>query len=76
MNNFKTSIKGFIIGAGMSVPGISGGTLAILLGLYNKLLNSVADLLSDIKNNLFFLLSFSLIERSGICFGLTFYGNN
>ena len=59
MNNFKTGIKGFIIGAGMSVPGISGGTLAILLGLYNRLLNSVADLLSDIKNNLFFLLSFS-----------------
>lgn len=66
MNNFKTSIKGFIIGAGMSVPGISGGTLAILLGLYNRLLNSVADLLSDIKNNLFFLLSFSAGAAIGI----------
>lgn len=66
MNNFKTSIKGFIIGAGMSVPGISGGTLAILLGLYNRLLNSVADLLSDIKNNLLFLFSFSAGAVIGI----------
>ena len=55
MNTLKTFLQGFIIGAGMSIPGFSGGTLAILLGIYNKLLYSVDNLLSDMKNTVKFL---------------------
>ncbi len=60
MNRFKTFFQGFVIGAGMSVPGLSGGTLAILLGIYNKLIYSVANILSDIKNSLLFLSLFTI----------------
>ena len=59
MNKYKTFFQGFAIGAGMSIPGLSGGTLAIMLGIYNKLIYSVANLLSDIKNTLFFLSVFA-----------------
>lgn len=59
MNRFKTIFQGFVIGAGMSVPGLSGGTLAILLGIYNKLIYSVANILSDIKDTLSFLSLFA-----------------
>lgn len=31
-------IKGFIIGAFMLVPGASGGTMAIILGIYDELI--------------------------------------
>lgn len=43
--------KGFIIGSSMSVPGISGGTMAILLGIYDKLIHSISNYFKDIKGN-------------------------
>ncbi len=36
-------IKGFIIGASMLVPGASGGTMAIILGIYDELIHAVSD---------------------------------
>lgn len=60
MSNFKTIFLGFIVGAGMSIPGFSGGTLAILLGIYYKLIYSVDNLLKDIKKNLPFIVFFAI----------------
>ena len=37
-NYIYTIIKGFIIGASMLVPGFSGGTMAMILGIYDKLI--------------------------------------
>ncbi len=34
-------IKGYVIGAANVVPGVSGGTMAYLLGIYERLINSV-----------------------------------
>ena len=39
-------IKGFFIGIANVVPGVSGGTLAIILKIYDKLINAVNDLFS------------------------------
>ena len=51
------ALKGFIIGSAMTVPGVSGGTLAIILNIYDKLVSSVASFFSDIKRNTIFLLT-------------------
>lgn len=48
-------LKGFIIGASMSVPGVSGGTMAILLGIYDKLISGVSHFFKNIKENIIFL---------------------
>ena len=48
-------VKGLIIGAAMLIPGVSGGTTAILLGVYDKIISAVSELFSDLKNNLSFL---------------------
>lgn len=40
----------------MSVPGVSGGTMAILLGIYDKLISSISHFLKDIKGNILFLM--------------------
>ncbi len=64
-------IQGMIIGVFMLVPGVSGGSIAILLGIYDKLLDSVAGFFSEIKNNFKFLgcitigalLGFALMSR-------------
>ena len=54
-SNFMIILKGFIIGSSMSVPGVSGGTMAILLGIYDKLIGSVSNFTKDIKKNFLFL---------------------
>ena len=48
--------KGFVIGSSMSVPGVSGGTMAILLGIYDRLIAAISHFGSDVKKNALFLL--------------------
>lgn len=48
-------IKGFIIGAGKIMPGVSGAMLAITLGEYDKIINSIADIKDDIIKNMKYL---------------------
>ncbi len=37
----KNALKGYAIGAANVVPGVSGGTMAFLLGVYERLLNAI-----------------------------------
>ncbi len=64
--DFLLILKGFIIGSSMSVPGVSGGTMAILLGIYDKLISSISNFLKDFKNNLIFLIKFCVGAALGI----------
>ncbi|MFT4104327.1 MAG: DUF368 domain-containing protein [Lacrimispora sp.] len=61
-----TMLKGFIIGSSMSVPGVSGGTMAILLGIYDRLIHAISNFLKDIKGNTIFLFKFCLGAGIGI----------
>lgn len=65
-NSLIVMLKGFIIGSSMSVPGVSGGTMAILLGIYDKLIGSISNFLKDFKGNTIFLLKFCLGAGLGI----------
>ncbi len=47
---------GAAIGVAMIIPGVSGGTLAVLLKIYDKLINAISDLRRDFKNSFYFLL--------------------
>ncbi len=44
----------------MLVPGVSGGTTAIILGIYDRLIAAVSGLLHDVKKNLCFLMQVGL----------------
>lgn len=59
-------VKGFIIGASMLVPGASGGTMAIILGIYDELIHAVSTLRRNIKENVIFLGTFTLASILGI----------
>jgi len=59
-------LKAFIIGSSMSVPGVSGGTMAIVLGIYDKLISSISNFLKDIKGNTIFLIKFCIGAAAGI----------
>lgn len=56
MKNVILIIKGFFMGLANLIPGVSGGTIAITLGIYDKLISSISHILSNIKENIKFLL--------------------
>ena len=62
----QTFTKGLWIGATMTVPGVSGGTMAILAGIYEKLIHSVCMLRKSPKEQLPFLIEFVLGAVTGI----------
>ena len=49
-------IKGFIMGIANIIPGVSGGTLAMTLGIYEQFISSISHLFSKLKENLKFLI--------------------
>ena len=59
-------LKGMIIGLGFIVPGISGGVLAAILGLYQRMISFAANIKKNAKEDLPFLLPVFI----GIAFGI------
>jgi len=59
-------IKGFTIGASMLVPGASGGTMAIILGIYDELIHAVSTLRQNLKSNTILLGTYTLAGVAGI----------
>lgn len=49
-------IKGFILGIANVIPGVSGGTMAVSMGLYELILSSIGNFFKDIKGNFLKLL--------------------
>ena len=45
-NMLIAAAKSYVIGATMTVPGVSGGSMAMVLGIYDQIISSVPSLLS------------------------------
>ena len=58
-------LKGFWIGSTMTVPGVSGGTMAVIVGLYEDLIHAVNGLRREPFRQIPFLLRFALGAGSG-----------
>lgn len=69
MNNKMTLSslwKGLIIGGTMLVPGVSGGSMAMILGIYNQLISAVSSLFNEFRKNLLFLIIFAIGAFTGM----------
>lgn len=56
MDWFLRLIKGAIVGIGAILPGLSGGVMAVIFGIYDPLIRFLADIRKDfVKNFRFFL---------------------
>lgn len=53
--NLVLILKGFLIGIGKIIPGVSGSLIAITLGVYDKMLGAVSHFFKDTKENIKFL---------------------
>ncbi len=64
MEQIKTFIKGVIIGIANIIPGVSGGTMAVILNVYDKILYAFS--LKNLKSNILFLGFLGLGTGCGI----------
>lgn len=63
-------VKGAIIGIALVIPGLSGSIFAVVVGLYDRLLNAVNHFRDDPKKNMRFLTPIGLGAVIGIRFPL------
>lgn len=56
MKNIILIVKGMIIGLANVIPGVSGGTLMITLGIYEQVIDTISHFFTNFKKNLKFIL--------------------
>lgn len=59
-------IKGVFVGTGFILPGVSGGALAAIFGLYERMITFMAHLTRDFKDNVLFFLPVGIGMLLGI----------
>lgn len=63
---FLDVIRGMGIGVAFIIPGFSGGSIAAILGIYEKLINAIADIFKDFKRSFMTLLPIILGLVGGV----------
>ena len=71
MKHIKTVFYGLIIGISNVIPGVSGGTMAVVFGIYEKLIAVVSLDIQAIKENFRFILLLGI----GIVLGILGFSN-
>lgn len=64
-------VKGIFIGSGFILPGVSGGALAAVFGIYERIIAFLSNIRKDFKKNLLFFIPVGLGACAGI-FGFSF----
>lgn len=64
-------LKGIVMGIANIIPGISGGTLALTLGIYEKLIDIISHFTKNIKEN----IKFIILLGSGIVLSILLFSN-
>lgn len=68
-------VKGMFIGSGFILPGVSGGALAAIFGIYERIISFLAHITKDFKENVRFFLPIGLGGVTGVfllSFGVSF----
>lgn len=65
-NVIKSTVQGVVMGASMMIPGVSGGTTAILLGIYDQLISAVGSVFKTPRKSILTLLPFGVGGGIGI----------
>ena len=52
----KTILQGVVIGIANIIPGVSGGTMMVAMGLYDRLIHAITHIKSEFKNSLKLLI--------------------
>ena len=62
LDTIKLMVKGGIIGIAFVIPGVSGGTLAVVLGIYENLIEAISDFFTNKeKRKIYFWFLFKVL---------------
>jgi len=61
-----TFVNGLVFGVTQIVPGVSGGTLAIIMGFYDELIYTISNFTKDLKRSFRFIIPFMLGIGMGV----------
>ncbi len=76
---FLRLVKGVFVGTGFILPGVSGGALAAIFGLYERIIRFVAHITKDFKKNILFFIPVvagMLVSIVGLAWPLGFFLDN
>ncbi|MCI5584601.1 MAG: DUF368 domain-containing protein [Lachnospiraceae bacterium] len=62
----KLILKGMVIGIANIIPGVSGGTMMVVMGIYDKLIHAITHLKSEFKEALRLLIPIVIGAAAGI----------
>jgi len=60
MKQLVEIVKGIFIGIANIIPGVSGGTLAVSMGVYSKIIDAINNIRKDFKNSVKTLLPYGI----------------
>lgn len=66
MDLIKDILKGSIIGIANIIPGVSGGTMAVSMGIYDRLISAITGITKDFKKSMRVLIPIVLGAAIGI----------
>lgn len=70
MNAVLNILRGIVIGIANVIPGVSGGTMAVSMGIYDKLISSVTGLFKHFKQSMKLLIPLGI----GMVIGIVGFG--
>ena len=73
MKTIKDILKGMVIGIANIIPGVSGGTMMVAMGIYDKLIHCITHIFKEFKKSVLFLLPIAVgmvIAVVGSSFGI------
>ena len=60
MEAIKSVLKGMVIGIANIIPGVSGGTMMVAMGIYDKLIHCITHLFKEFKKSFLFLIPIAI----------------
>lgn len=66
MDFIKSILKGMVIGIANAIPGVSGGTMMVSMGIYDKLIHCLTHLFSEFKKSMKFVAPIILGAALGV----------
>jgi putative membrane protein len=66
MNIVKEIIKGILIGIANIIPGVSGGTMAVSMGVYDKIISAITGFRKNLKKSILTLIPYIIGAAAGI----------
>lgn len=71
MKFIKDILRGVLIGIANAIPGVSGGTMMVSMGIYDKIISSVTNIFHQFKKSVITLIPYGIGMGLGIV-GLSF----